>query len=356
MGGRVVRTNRGVSRYRPYVAAGLRLAGKAYKAYSNRQTSSNRSQTQSHMGLGVTSQHDSRQVYKKRRMPAKKRKRWTKFIKKVQAVEEKSKATRSVVFNDLQQMTNGGSSTTLKQQAFFFFPLYSCKSTFQGGGSSLQDREIYSDLNRVVTSEFNAAGNTNVRRLHFMAAILDITFAGQTTIATPTELDLYYIQFRKDVYHSSFNLFLLEQQNMLPGTPNAARLDMAGMGVTPFEFPTLCSTVRIIKKEKIIVAPGQIVTRQWRIPKNKSLYSKDFRHLNQNFAGTSATIDQDMFAQRNWTCGILAIAKGTPTANSERPVDLQVGFTRTYHYKVYEYSADASGYKPTVNAVSLNAP
>lgn len=341
MGGRIVRRGAygvGIARY---AKPALRLAASAYKAYKGGSHRSN-SHAASHVGTGVTSQHDSRTIYRKKRMPRKKKQKWLKFSRKVQAVEEKSKATRSVVFNHQRTLDNSGSLTS---QVSDFIPLYSCKSVSTG---SAADNDIYSDMNRIVSAEFSTS--RSVRRLHIMAGILDVTIAAQTSVTTPTEMDLYYVIFRKDVYHGSWGAFLTEMQSHMPAA-SGGQTNFGQIGVTPFEFPTFCSAVRIIKKEKIVVTPGQIVTRQWRDPKNRNLYSKDFRHLNQSFLATTPILDQDMFAQRNWTKGFFIVAKGTPTTgSSSRPVKLEVGFTRTYHYKVYEYSADATSYNPVPNA------
>lgn len=334
------------------VGAAARLGLKAYRSYNRTQT--RRRPAGQRSGQGVTSQHDSKLIYRKKRMPAKRRKRWTNFIKKVEAVEDTHKAQRSVVFNDQVTLDNGNGIN--QPQQYQFCPLYSAKSTTAYGGQYANG--LFSDLNRIVSTEF--ATQRNVRHIRFTAAILDITIAGQTdpdVIYPPTEVDLYYCQFRKDVYHADFVNLVNESQGLLPTLPVSIpgappvpqqQVDLIQAGVTPFEIPTLCSTMKIMKKEKIITNTGGITTRQWRIPANKNLYSRDFRHLNQS---SPIAFDQDMFAMKGWTCGILIIAKGTPSSGTAaRPLKLEVAITRSYHYKIYEYSADASAYRPSINA------
>ena len=56
-------------------------------------------------GLGVTQQHDRRMVYRKRRMSRRLKRRWRNFSRKVLSVSEKDLGSRTVVRNDLINIT-----------------------------------------------------------------------------------------------------------------------------------------------------------------------------------------------------------------------------------------------------------
>jgi len=82
-------------------------------------------------GGGVTTQHDKRFVYAKKRQPRFKRKRWGRFVKKVHAVAEKDYGTRTVVMNKTYSMSNTTALSNLTGSVY----LYSQKgSTGEVGG------------------------------------------------------------------------------------------------------------------------------------------------------------------------------------------------------------------------------
>ena len=57
-------------------------------------------------GVGVTNQHDRAFVYRKKRMPRRRGKRWMKFSRKVHFVAEKDLGTRTIVMNGSRQIFN----------------------------------------------------------------------------------------------------------------------------------------------------------------------------------------------------------------------------------------------------------
>jgi len=295
------------------------------------------------VGNGVTFQHDSQSQYRRRRMPRGKRRRWVKFIKKVAAATDSQIPTRSVVFNDLYDF----SQEDVVGQSYTLIPLYSAKANFTAPVPS--ELNQLSDLNRITTSEFTTF--ESVRHIRFESAVLDITIHDtQGPGSTPTELDIYYIVFRKDVYMSDFGQLVNNSQTYLPPINNntpEAKLGLTNVGATPFSLPNLCSHFRIIKKEKVITNPGSITTRQWRVPKNKYLNTASLRHISQ------AGGNQNMFAMKGWTCGILLIAKGTPLAGTpERDFAYSINSTRAYNYKIIEYSSNAATLDPSKNTPS----
>lgn len=295
------------------------------------------------VGRGVTAQHDSSMQYRRRRMPRRKRRRWTKFIKKVAAATDNKLPLRSVVLNTQYTFEQEG----LARQNYTLVPLYSAKSTFVVPDPPQNAQ--FSDMNRIVTTEFT--NFESVRHLRFESAVLDLTIHDtQTPGSSPTELDLYYIMFRKDVYMTDFGQLVNNSATYLPSVNegiSAPKLTLQSTGATPFSLPNLCAHFQIIKKEKVITTAGSITTRQWRIPKNKYLNTANLRHISASGG------NQNMFAMRGWTCGILLIAKGTPVPETpNRDFSYEINSTRSYNYKIIEYSGDAATYQPPNNTSS----
>lgn len=97
---------------------------------------------------GVTTQKDSKNIYRRKSMPSRKRRQWTQFKKKVRACND-DRGTRCVVFNDSStiQFTNniGGIPTGERQQGVCCVHLYGkdgVLSTAEPGAK---------DMNRVFT-------------------------------------------------------------------------------------------------------------------------------------------------------------------------------------------------------------
>jgi len=87
-------------------ATGKRRAGGRAQTYTNVK----RKRVSSNTGILGGTNADIRMIYRKKRMPKKKRKRWANFVKKVGAVEERSLGTRTVLFNDLITQTSGATT------------------------------------------------------------------------------------------------------------------------------------------------------------------------------------------------------------------------------------------------------
>lgn len=144
-------------------------------------------------GLGITTQHDERRIYKKRSMPAFKRRRWKRFKNKVLAVAEKDLGTRTVVFN----RTDTWSNTTANNQIFANYCLYGFQST----------QAQCNDMNNITALEIGtwtaASGGVvdATSKFIFKSGIIDLTFRNTSTftaVATPAldsaaklETDIY---------------------------------------------------------------------------------------------------------------------------------------------------------------------
>lgn len=156
----------------------------AQKMFSNTMT---QTQTNNPSDNGITIQKDAILQYKKKRMPKYKRRRWVKFIRKVEAAT-RDEGTQTIVFNDRGLRTGSGANS----QQWGIVHLYgNC------GIDAVSDEEVGKrDLDRIKTE----IGNPNTQKIKFKSAVLDVTFQAINStsgFAQPVEVDVYHIVYRK---------------------------------------------------------------------------------------------------------------------------------------------------------------
>ena len=286
-------------------------------------------------GVGVTNKYDRASVYTKRRMPFRKRKRWTNFVKKVRAAENTTLGTRTRVFNDRFNMskTSSDSSSIPVLQVFDSLGLYTNQGT-----NSYKDKDLY----KIVTEDTDVKNTTQIGMI---SGILDMTLVNKSTDAAGSpmgvELDIYLLTARKQFVDSNFvgqlvvkniEAILNDGLNQSAEIGGLGKLNTADVGVTPFDCTLALSSygIKIHNKKKYFLASGNQMTYQIRDPKNRR-FSKDkiLNTYGQNMPGA--------------TKFLLVISKGLPgaeRAGSQYKVNLEVGVTRKYAYKINEDSQD----------------
>jgi len=302
-------------------------------------------------GQGVTVQHDARQIYRRRRMPRRKRKVWKRFLKKVHAVSEKDLGSRMVVFN----VSAGFTNTTLGNQGVAYCALYSVKS----GDSFMTDMNNLSGLENV-GNPTAALGSTvyDTTKWLFQSAILDVTFRNTSgiwsssgTVNTLTseaklEVDVYELISGKEWNDqlgakgdplAVFN----EGADMQPNIGGAGTAAVLGLrGVTPWEFPAALGyyRVKILKKTKYFVNNGDTFTYQIRDPRRRVIYQE---RMEQALGGNMP----------RWTRHVLILFKLVPgltvgSTDGTYRESLTCGITRKYFYKIEGVSEDRDRYLP----------
>lgn len=280
---------------------------------------------------------DVRRVYRKKRMPAKKRKRWARFIKKVNAVDERELGTRTVLFND----TIVTRYTNPVQQGCLTVGLYTFKNASRGW---------LDDLNQIgqLENEGNptaAAGATIDKnsKIMFHSSVMDMTIRNTSELQTAAgiyaldaqaaiELDVYDIilgentQDSVDTYTSLSELLNGNDDKEIGGTGTG--IEIQDRGATPFELPSNIGRfkLKVLQKTKYFVPNGQTITLQERNPKRKVIR---YGELETN----------DGFNKRGWTRFKFLIYKAVPgvtvgTAVGTFRMSITVGLTRKYMYKV----------------------
>lgn len=317
------RAGRRAARYAPYIKAGFR----AYRAVQKyRKSGNSRTLTKNTVrsGNGVTSQRDVRQVYRRRRMPRRKRKRWVNFVKKVHAATDASVATRSVLFNNTLQI--GG---TAAAQTVGTISLYGWRGTVATDAVGTADV-------RTMTQRDADIDATN-EKWRFTSGVLDCT--ASNIGGAPLEVDVYEVikTGRSRVTNGNLNL---EYTAMLAATdpqPSGAggaytNPTIFTRGWTPFNC-SLASVkgIKIIKKTKYFLPEGETFTYQIRDPKNHWVGGEDINDASGN-----------EFCKEGMTRMLFIVAKSVVGSLSDT-FELVVGCTRSYHYKVYQSNKHYDG-------------
>lgn len=304
---------------------------------------------------GVTFQHDTRRIYTKKKMNPRKKRKWTSFIRKVGAVSDKSLGARQVVFNKSQTFTN----LIPGNQGLIATCLYGLESA-STGATYFNDLKYISFLENATSADELVNGELMRPDTQYMfqSGVLDLTLTNSsfvtngTTVNPPIlELDLYDIIMTKEAelnatnYNRLDELFLstltvdqvIKDNNAAPGVVG---INMQQRGTTPFDMSRSLSAfgIKIMKKTKYFISPGQTVTYQVRDPKKHSYLKKKLQGPAEGFNKPYTTKHQ------------LMVFKGVPgpytlgNADNQVTERVSLGITRKYMYKIRGFNNDASLY------------
>lgn len=214
-----------------------------------------RQQRQQHNTRPISFQHDVSNVYRRKRMPRRRRRRWVKFSRGVKHVVEKLAAPLFNIFVERQAITSGiGRQETCHLH------------TVLGGNGTAG---FANDIQRLVTI---AQANTNPQgpvapvakslNIHITGWMVEtqITNSSATSVAY---VDLYYWKTKRDVpvalpdMDQLFINSLGDIQQNLPVAGTVTTLDRNDYGVTPFQGVQFAKSVQIYKKIRVKLSPGQ---------------------------------------------------------------------------------------------------
>lgn len=308
--------------------AGLRSA---FRTRRNRMTS----------GQGVTFENDRTRIYRRKRAPARKRRRWKKILRVNNAVDQTKLGTRTILFNKSQTYGNA----TAGEHGLAWAALYGANSA----NSVLNDlRAIWS--NEALNQNPTAGGGPtsyNSTKMFFKSAVLDMTIRNVSSVGddiqaaadVPLELDIYEMSSKCRMVENDAGT-ALKQWNNIPETflealENTFAIDGAGTkcdlnlrGVTPWEntFALSRYKYKIHKKTKYRIGRGNSITYQFRDPKNRT--------TSHNALGDLAG-----FNKPGWTHNLLIVYKSVPgysvgTSPNDIQERIEIGYTRKYTYKV----------------------
>lgn len=307
------------------------------RSFKRARTSGRRSTSGN--GGGVTTQHDTTNVYRKSRMPRRKKRNWVKFSKKVHAVAEKELGSRTVVFSSQPTFYNSDPV----RHGLAHVAIYGAKST-----------SLYlNDLSGIVGLE-NAASPTQqlgetvdkTTKFIFQSAVMDLTMRNTSGgYQDAAELLDSNMSLEVDVYDISspivwdngtsgglpdlkslFDLGQITNTKEIGGTGTG--IEISNRGVTPFECCQSLSRyrLRINSKKKYFIPAGATATYQIRDPKR---HTTSYAHM-EKLMGCN---------KPGWTRNIFIVFKSVPgtVLSAIAPVKeerLKIGITRKYMYKI----------------------
>jgi len=273
--------------------------------------------TRKRSGVDVTSQRDAKMQYRFKRAPRKLRRRMRRAGKKFKAQLMKNIGCNIAVKNEEMTIAVTGAG-----QGYGAVHLYGTSGidigAIERGGGDLND--IFSNDSRVSSGE---------SKLLFNTGILDVTlYANTLNGANQTdkmELDVYEVQYNDETKDTSFIGAMNTARpriEVIPGFVN--ELNITTRGVSLFDFPGLTEQLgmRIVKKTKIFLSPGNFATYQIRDRKNYYITKQDIT-------------DSVGFIKPYTTKGLVFVLKPV-TGDAQQDVSLNVGITRRYNYKVIE--------------------
>lgn len=289
------------SRIAPYVRTGLRLARSVYSLYRR-----NRRRVTS--GNGVTTQNDRSRQYRykplNRRTRRKVVKRYRKFVKML----DSNLATQTVIRNSIASGTVLGTG-----QGYFACHLYGLAGVNTAAETGVDD------LYQIFLNDLGAADRGTY--LQFTNAVLDLTLVN--TGLTTTEVDVYEYSLKKNQVEAFNNMSQMVADAEADTGPigTGTSFTMLTRGVTPFEFPILCKKMKILKKTKYLMSPGQGVTYQMKD-------RRDIRFNSELVLDYTPGAGSAKFNHKDVT-GVFVVTKAI-TGSSDHTI--QIGATRSYRY------------------------
>lgn len=336
----------GSSRNRMYgsytgMGAARRVAQRAARSY----TMTRRRKTTS-SGMGVTTQHDSRLIYRKKRMPSYKRRSLRAFSNKVNWAQEKDLGTQQYVINQLSTFNN----TTSGNQVTADLSLYAFQST-NNRHNDLRDLSAF--IAGAVTTPGTGLAVDPSSKIIFQSAILDVTirngstFNGTSGSNARLEVDVYEMTFGTELAENgSFFPALIANDGLFAQNPTqtysiggaGTEISREKRGVTPFDLSYVLSRFKgkIYKKTKYQLSSGEQVTYQMRDPKRRVCTLRELQTQNGN-------------NKPGWTKWLYITARLSPGLTVGAAVDtyqevINIGMTRKYVYKVENYTEDRTQY------------
>lgn len=337
-------------------ATGKRRAGGRAQSYTNVK----RQRYTSNTGVLGGTNADTRMIYRKKRMPRKKRRRWASFVKKVGAVEERNLGTRTVLFNDQITQINTGAST---QQSTLTLGLYGfVNSSFGWLNDMNQIGQLENETNPTAAAGATIQANSKVM---FTSSIMDVTLRNVSTFRSEgidnlsadaaLELDIYEVYLRKEAgdidgpgaFGNITDMLNRYDEPQIGGT--GLDLAIGDRGVSPFELGSAMGRcgIKIMKKTKFFIPNGQTITWQCRDPKRHTCRYGELEK-------------QDGWVRPGWTKTYFLIYKLVPglalgTTDGTYKAAISVGITRKYAYKVEGFNEPrerllGASYVPSANA------
>lgn len=270
---------------------------------------------------GTTTQRDAVSVYKRKRMPAKKRKQWKSFVKKVKAATT-DRGKLSLVFNGQHAEIRPNLVAGVAKQALVACHLYG-RNAVGKQPNEIGGLDMAYILQQAVSANEPTLDDTS--KITFRSAVLDITVSNvqinPTDYLGPLEVDAYHVIYpgRKEVNGNGIITEFQVGTNQTEAAVSLPKVDLDDRGVTPFAIgQTMSNTgLKIISKKKYFLGINQSFTMQIRDPKNRVINVADMN-------------SKTCWYKPGMTQTILLVAKPTGLISSEANFTLLTSATRSF--------------------------
>lgn len=216
----------------------------------------------------VTTQKDVALRYVRTRMPARQRRKWVGFVRRVNAVAQSTQPLQVY-----QALLKGSVSTTLGTQ--------------YTNGVLLKD-VAYTNQSDIVNLFKDAYGGTGTvseydgRRIFLKAAVLDLQI--KNTGTEQCILDVYRVVCRKASNNSYANL-LAQWTDCFGDSLAVGAVTDTNPALTPFDVPSFCKYWKILEKKEFIITADQLVTMQIRDPRNRVIQGRYMQNTSGGMPG-----------------------------------------------------------------------
>lgn len=228
----------------------------------------------------VTAQHEYTTVYRKKRMPGRKRKAWKRFVRKTQAVALKEAPLRSFAHAYANNIYAGPNQCG-----------YSSVSMYgDNGPAAVQGNATTSGkgaMNSMWTLLNNVYGvNGPARKIRMESACNEITLKNISS-TNAVIVEMYYFRARKlleadSVSNMAVEDYYAEGFGSMEQGYNIGSISAVTHGTTPFQSTLFTRNFKIWKKVRVQLGGGEVASFQMRDPRNHLINTSDV----YRYAGT----------------------------------------------------------------------
>lgn len=217
----------------------------------------------------ITGENDWRRVYRRKRMPFRRRRRWVRFKRQVTAVIDKQLASKFNVFTRGENFTSANNQQTV----------ISNHTVLGSNGSSPHTNDI-SDLVKIAQGTMplettDPSTNLDAWRIKVTGWMIESSITNNSDY--PIYIDMYYWRTKRDVPSTIGNISALFTESLSDVSRNtgvaANALAATDYGVTPFQGTQFAKNVQVWRKQRVKLAAGGTTQIEQRSGKN---YMFDF--------------------------------------------------------------------------------
>lgn len=309
----VLRGKRGFSRLSRYGSAaaasaaygvGRGLYTRLAKRFKSGRSLFTRTSGGNDTAKAITQQHDSRQLYKRKRRSRKARMMSMRKYKSFLHKQLKAECMRQYLSN----LAASGSSLANEQNASFIV----------SGALQMDAQEGVGDLKSLIGNQIGVSSSASIAASDFKYYLIgmNIDYTITNDSAGTIELDVYDFRTKKDRrletvgMLTSYDEGFSDQQLISATIGNNTKIAYDTIGATPFMNPGFCKTFTVNGKRRFYISPGQTIS--WT---DNVVFKKPYKldpALTNQLAGDAS----HAFVLAGVTRGLLLIYKGVPSSTN----------------------------------------